>query len=66
MEQVGEHSHRADREVSLRDNIGRVDNIKGVYQQSDESLAIADIDASKGIINLWVYFFVAIADIHRN
>ena len=39
---------------------------KGVYPQSDESLAIVDIDASKGIIDLWVHFFVAIEDIHQN
>ena len=31
-----------------------------------ESLGIVDIDASKGIIDLWVHFFVAIEDIHQN
>ena len=39
---------------------------EGVYPQSNKSLAIVDIDASKGIIDLWVHFFVAIEDIHRN
>ena len=38
----------------------------GVYPQSDGSLAMIDIDASKGIIALWVHFFVAIDGIHRN
>ena len=38
--------------------------VKGVYPQNNESLAIVDIDASKGIIDLWVHFFVAIEDIH--
>ena len=37
---------------------------KGVYPQSNKSLALVDIDASKGIIDLWVHFFVAIEDIH--
>ena len=41
-------------------------HLEGVYPQSDQSLAIVDIDASKGIIDLWVHFFVAIEDIHRN
>ena len=36
-----------------------IDNVrKGVYPQSDESLAIVDIDASKGIIDLWVHFLM--------
>ena len=39
---------------------------KGVYPQSDGSLAIVGIDASKGFVHLWVHFFVAIMDIHRN
>ena len=39
---------------------------KGVYPQRDGSLAIEDIDASKGFIDLWVHFFVAIEDIQRN
>ena len=39
---------------------------KGVYPQSDRSLAIVDIDASKGFVDLWIHFFVAIVDIHRN
>ena len=39
---------------------------KGVYPQSDGSLAIVDIDTSKGFIALWVHFFVAIEDIQRN
>ena len=38
---------------------------KGVYPQRDGSLAIVDIDALKGFIDLWVHFFVAIEDIHR-
>ena len=38
----------------------------GVYPQSDGSLAIVDIDASKGFVDLCVHFFVAIVDIHRN
>ena len=39
---------------------------KGVYPQKDGSLAIVNIDASKGYIDLWVHFFVAVEDIHRN
>ena len=35
-----------------------------MYQQNDGSLAIAHIDASKGFIDLWVHFFVAIEDNH--
>ena len=38
---------------------------KGVYPQSDGNLAIVDIDASKGFVDLWVHFFVAIEDIHQ-
>ena len=34
--------------------------------QSDGSLAIVDIDASKGFVDLCVHFFVAIVDIHQN
>ena len=37
-----------------------------MYPQSDRSLVIVDIDASKGFINLWVHFIVAIKDINRN
>ena len=37
-----------------------------MYRQSDGSLAIVDIDASKGFVDLWVNFFVAIEDIHQN
>ena len=37
-----------------------------MYPQSDGGLAIVDIDASKGFVDLWVHFFVAIEDIHRN
>ena len=37
---------------------------KGVYPQNNGSLAIAHIDASKGFIDLWVHFFVAIEDNH--
>ena len=42
------------------------EDIKGVYPQRDGSLAIVAIDASKRFIDLWVHFFVAIEDIHRN
>ena len=42
------------------------ERVKGVYPQSEGSLAIVDIDASKGIIDLWVHFFVAKEDIHLN
>ena len=50
-------------------NAGRLHSAAGgctVYQQSDRSLAIVDIDASKGFVDLWVHLFVAIEDIHRN
>ena len=40
--------------------------IKWVYPQCDGSLAIVDFDASKGFIDPWVHFFVAIVDIHWN
>ena len=40
--------------------------LKCVYPQSDGSLAIIDIDASKGFVNRWVHLFVATEDIHRN
>ena len=33
---------------------------KGVYTQSDGSLAIVDIDASKGFVDLWVHLSFAI------
>ena len=39
---------------------------KGVYPQSEGSLAIVGIDASKGFVDLWVHFFVVIVDIHQN
>ena len=39
---------------------------KGVYPQSDGRLAMIDIDASKGLVDLWEHFFVAIVAIHRN
>ena len=35
---------------------------KGVYPQNDGRLAVAHIDASKGFIDLWVHFVVAIED----
>ena len=35
-----------------------------MYPQSNEGLAI--VDASKGFVDLWVHFFGAIEDIHRN
>ena len=40
----------------------RVDGkcLKGVYPQYNGSLAIADIDASKGFVNLWVHLALAI------
>ena len=37
-----------------------------MYPQSDGGLAIVDIDASKGFVDLWEHFFVPIEDIHRN
>ena len=37
-----------------------------VYPQSDVSLAIVDIDASKGFVDLWVHFFLATECINRN
>ena len=40
--------------------------VERVYPQSDGSLAIVDIDASKVYVALWVHFFVAIEDIHQN
>ena len=43
-----------------------VDRHKGVYPQSNRSLATVDIDASKGLIDQWEHFFVAIVAIHRN
>ena len=33
---------------------------KGVYPQSDGSLAIVDIDASKGFVDLWEHLALAI------
>ena len=33
---------------------------EGVYPQSDVSLAIVDIDASKGFVDLWVHLALAI------
>ena len=33
---------------------------KGVYPQSDGSLVIVDIDASKGFVDLWVHLTFAI------
>ena len=46
--------------------IDQVGHPLGVYPQSDGGLAIAGIDASTGFVDLWVHFFVAIVDIHRN
>ena len=34
--------------------------LKGVYPQSDGSLAIVDIDATKGFVDLWVHLSFAI------
>ena len=45
---------------------GLITDSEGVYPQNDGSLAIADIDASKGSVDLWVHFFAAIEDVHRN
>ena len=39
--------------------------IKGVYPQSDVSLAIVDIDALKGFVDLWVHLSFAIFAILR-
>ena len=36
---------------------------KGVYPQSDGSLAIVDIDASKGFVDLWVHLSFSIFSI---
>ena len=35
-------------------------NCKGVYPQSNGSLAIVYIDASKGFVDLWVHLIFAI------
>ena len=35
-----------------------------VYPQSNGNLALVDIDALKGFVDLWVYFFVAKEDIY--
>ena len=35
-------------------------NSEGVYPQSDVSLAMIDIDASKGFVDLWVHLSFAI------
>ena len=43
-------------------------DLYGVYPQSDGSLAIVDIDASKGFFDLWVHLtfaIVAIFDVKR-
>ena len=37
-----------------------VNSSKGVYPQSDGSLAIVHIDASKGFVDLWVHLSFAI------
>ena len=34
----------------------------GVYPQSDGSLTIVGIDSSKGFVDLWVHFFLAMED----
>ena len=39
---------------------------KGVYPQSDGSLTIVGIDASKGFVDVWVHFFLAMECLHRN
>ena len=46
--------------VTWEKNTCRIYYCKGVYLQSDRSLAIVDIDASKGFIALWVHLSVAI------
>ena len=38
-------------------------HLKGVYPQSNVSLAMIDIDASKGFVDLWVHLFFAIFSI---
>ena len=46
----------------------RLSGCKGVYPQSDGSLAIVNIDASKGFVDLWVHLsFVifVISDLKR-
>ena len=37
-----------------------------MYPQSHGSLTIVGIDASKGFVDLWVHFFLAMECIHRN
>ena len=37
-----------------------------MFRQCDGSLGIVYIDESKGFVALWVHFFAAIEDIHRN
>ena len=39
---------------------------KGGYPQSDGRLAMIDIDASKGLVDLWEHFFVAISSAHSS
>ena len=44
-------------------NTCRIYYCKGVYPQSDGSLAIVDIDALKGFVDLWVHLSFANFDI---
>ena len=39
---------------------GLKEGTKGVYPQSDGSLAIVNIDASKGFVDLWEHLALAI------
>ena len=40
--------------------------VQGVYPQSNGSLTIVGIDASKGFVDVWVHFFPAMECLHRN
>ena len=65
---LGSYSNIEDTTIIHCISMWRSNNLElseGVYPQRDGSLAIVNIDASKGFIDLWVHFFVAIEDIHR-
>ena len=46
--------------VVFRPKIAKITKDKGVYPQSDGSLAVVDIDASKGFVDLWEHLALAI------
>ena len=56
------NGHLANLRDSVKVNTSHLQHLEGVYPQDDGSIAIVDIDASKGFIDLWVHFFVAIED----